>query len=75
MVGWTALMGPPGLPAEVVRYWKQTLQQVAVDPLWLVDNDRLLGTPAIRFIAKPDQFVYEQYLMYKRMALNMEVVR
>lgn len=68
MVGWTALMGPPGLPADVVRYWKQTLQTVARDPVWLATNARLGGQPTIRLLTRPDVFVDEQYSLYRRLS-------
>jgi tripartite-type tricarboxylate transporter receptor subunit TctC len=68
MVGWTALMGPPGLPADVVRYWKQTLQTVARDPVWLATNARLGGQPTIRLLTRPDVFVNEQYRVYQRLS-------
>lgn len=73
IVGWSALMGPPGLPDAVVQYWKQALQKVAADPQWLADNARLGAQPAIRLIARPDQYVQDQAGLYQRMALSMKV--
>lgn len=73
IVGWSALMGPPGLPKPVLDYWKQTLQKVAADPQWLADNARLGGQPAIRLIARPDQYVQDQAALYQRLVLSMKM--
>src|SRR5258706_16248200 len=35
IVGWTALMGPPGLPKEVVDRWTAALAGLAKHPEWL----------------------------------------
>ncbi len=73
IVGWTALMGPAGLPEEVVQHWKQLLQKVAMDPEWLATNRRLGGQPAIRLIARPQQYVQEQYAFYQQLALSIKI--
>lgn len=73
IVGWSALMGPPGLPGAVVQYWKQALLKVAADPQWLADNARLGGQPVIRLIARPDQYVQDQAALYQRMVLSMKM--
>jgi len=73
IMGWTALMGPPGLPAEVVRYWRQTLEKVAADPAWQAANLQLGSQPAIRLIARPEQYVQEQAAFYQQLALSMKI--
>lgn len=73
IVGWSALMGSPGLPDAVVQYWKQALQKMAAEPQWLADNARLGAQPAIRLIARRDPYVQDQAALYQRMALSMKV--
>lgn len=73
IVGWSALMGPPGLPDPVIQYWKQALQKVATDPQWLADQAHLGAQPAIRLIARPEQYVQDQAALYQRMALSMKM--
>ena len=73
IVGWTALMAPAGLPDGVVQHWKQLLQKVAKDPEWLASNQRLGGQPAIRLIARPQQYVQEQYTFYQQLALTIKM--
>jgi len=67
IVGWTALMGPPGLPREVVERWTAVFQQLARDPGWQQGNARLGGIAAIRSPAETERFVREQFELYNRL--------
>ena len=67
IVGWTALMGPPGLPREVVERWTAVFQQLARDPGWQQGNARLGGIAAIRSPAETERFVREQFELYDRL--------
>ena len=67
IVGWTALMGPPGLPREVVEKWTETFARLARDPEWQQGNARIGGIPAIRTPAETEQFVREQYELYDKL--------
>ena len=72
MVGWSALMAPAGLPPTVLNYWRQTLQKVAQDPVWQETNAHLGSQPAIRLMARPEQYVMEQYKLYREIALTLK---
>ena len=67
IVGWTALMGPPGLPREIVERWTVVFQQLARDPDWQQGNARLGGIAAIRSPAETERFVREQFELYNRL--------
>jgi len=67
IVGWTALMGPPGLPREVVEKWSEAFARLARDPEWQQGNARIGGIPAIRTPAETEQFVREQYELYDKL--------
>ena len=67
IVGWTALMGPPGLPREIVERWTVVFQQLARDPDWQQGNARLGGIAAIRSPAETEQFVRSQFELYNRL--------
>jgi len=67
IVGWTALMGPPGLPREVVEKWSEAFARLARDPDWQQGNARIGGIPAIRTQAETEQFVREQYELYDKL--------
>jgi len=64
IVGWTALMGPPGLPRDVVDRWVDTFAKLAKDPEWQQGNARLGGVVAIRSPAETEKFVREQFELY-----------
>jgi tripartite-type tricarboxylate transporter receptor subunit TctC len=64
IVGWTALMGPPGLPKEIVDRWTDVFARLAKDPDWIAGNAKLGGIPAIRSPAETEKYVREQYELY-----------
>ena len=64
IVGWTALMGPPGMPKEVVDRWTEALARVAKDPEWLAGIAKIGGIPAIRSPGETEKFVKEQFELY-----------
>ena len=67
IVGWTALMGPPGMPKDVIDRWTAALASVAKDPEWLAGIARIGGIPAIRSAAETEKYVREQYDLYDRL--------
>jgi tripartite-type tricarboxylate transporter receptor subunit TctC len=73
IVGWTALMGPPGLPKEVVSKWVEVFARLAKDAEWQTGNARLGGIAAIRSPADTEKFVREQYELYDRLATTLGI--
>ena len=67
IVGWTALMGPPGMPKEAVDRWVDTFAKLAKDPAWQTGNARIGGIAAIRSPAETEKFVREQYELYAKL--------
>jgi tripartite-type tricarboxylate transporter receptor subunit TctC len=68
LAAWSALAGPPQLPAEVVMRWRDTLLELSRDPQWLAGNDKLGGIPAVRSPAETEKFVREQYELFEKLA-------
>ena len=73
IVGWTALMGPPGLPKEVVDKWSDVFARLAKDPDWQAGNARLGGVAAIRSPAETEAFVREQFELYDRLVTGLGI--
>ena len=73
IVGWTALMGPPGLPKEVVDRWTDVFARLARDPDWQAGNARLGGVAAIRSPAETEKFVREQFELYDRLVTGLGI--
>lgn len=73
LTGWSALYGPPGLPAEVVAKWTEAFRQIAQDRDWLSGNLAIGGIPAVRSPADTEKFAREQYELYEKLgaALNL----
>ncbi|HKA43404.1 MAG TPA: tripartite tricarboxylate transporter substrate binding protein [Burkholderiales bacterium] len=73
IVGWTALMGPPGLPKAIVTRWTDVLTQLARDPDWQAGNARLGGIAAIRSPAETERYVREQYELYDKLVTALGI--
>ena len=71
LAAWSALAGPPKLPAEVIERWTGVLAALARDPEWLAGNEKLGGIPAIRAPADTESFVREQYELYAQLASSL----
>lgn len=68
LAAWSALVGPPQLPREVVDRWSDVLAKLAKDPAWLAGVDKLGGIPAVRSPRETEAFVRDQYQLYERMS-------
>lgn len=73
IVGWTGLMGPPGLPKEVVDRWVDTFQKLARDPEWLAGNAKIGGIPAIRSPLETERFMREQFDLYDKLITTLGI--
>jgi tripartite-type tricarboxylate transporter receptor subunit TctC len=73
IVGWTALMGPPGMPKEVVDKWVDVFARLAKDPDWQSGNARIGGIAAIRSPADTERFVREQYELYDKLVGSLGI--
>jgi tripartite-type tricarboxylate transporter receptor subunit TctC len=73
IVGWTALMGPPGLPKEIVNRWADVFAKLANDPDWQRGNARIGGIAAIRSPEASDAFLKEQYELYDKLVTTLGI--
>jgi len=73
IVGWTALMGPPGLPREVVDKWTEVFARLAQDPDWQKGNARIGGIAAIRSPAESHRFMQEQFELYDALVTSLGI--
>lgn len=73
VVGWQALSGPPGLPAEVVERWSQILREAAADPSFL-DQAARIGK-VIAYLGPEDfrKFMQAEYEKYLPLAIKMGI--
>lgn len=73
IVGWTALMGPPGTPKAIVDKWAEVFQKLAKDPDWQAGNARIGGIAAIRSPADTEKYVKEQFELYDKLVTALGV--
>ena len=73
IVGWTALMGPPGLPKPIVDKWAGVFTRLAADPDWQAGNARIGGIAAIRSPADTEKYVKEQFELYDKLVTALGI--
>jgi len=73
IVGWTALMGPPGMPKEVVERWTAALASLSKDAEWLAGIAKIGGIPAIRSPSDTERYVREQYELYDKLITTLGI--
>lgn len=67
--GWSALVGPRGMPAPVLAKWQDALKRVARDPEWLRTIPQF-GSSGILFDAKAaEKFAKEQAALFEELAV------
>ena len=64
IIGWSALYGPPGMPADLIAYWRDVLAKVAKDQRWQDGMARIGGMPSIMTPADTRRFVASQFELY-----------
>mgnify|MGYP002628720019 CR=1 FL=1 len=67
IVGWTARMGPPGLPKIIVDKWAGVFARLAADPDWQT------GIVAIRSPADTEKYVKEQFELYDKLVIALGI--
>ncbi len=73
IVGWTALMGPPGLPKPIIDKWADVFQKLAKDPDWQAGNSRIGGIAAIRSPVETEKYVKEQFELYDKLVTALGI--
>ena len=73
IVGWTALMGPAGLPKPIVTRWSEVFARLAKDADWQAGNARIGGVAAIRSVAETEKYVREQYELYDKLVSSLGI--
>jgi len=75
LVGWSGLVGPPGLPDEVVETWADVLQKIKEDKSWNRMTTQLGSKPRILSPEETVEFVENQYKTFSELVkrLNMRI--
>ena len=73
IIGWSALYGPPGMPADLVTFWREALAKVAADPQWVAGTERIGGMPSIMTPVDTRRFVAGQFELYDRIGRQLGI--
>ena len=74
IVGWSALFGPPGLPADVRDKLADTLKKVSADPAWQTGT---ANTASLPFVKSPDdtrEYMRVQFQLYRTLGETLGLV-
>ena len=71
LLGWSALAGPPGLPAAIQAMWADVLARLGRDPAWLEETIGHGSRPRILDAAGAHAFIGEQVAMYRALARRL----
>lgn len=74
IVGWSAVVGPPGLPMAIVDQWAQLLQQAARDAGWVAATERAGSIPRVLSPAETERYIADQAVVYERLAKTLNLV-
>lgn len=70
-INWHGLSGPPGIPADIVQVWTQTLREILQDPdsiKWI--EQKFDGEPGFLPVEAYRKMVLEEAAMIKRLMRN-----
>lgn len=73
VVGWSALYGPPKLPAEIVGKWAGILKAAATDARWISANAIYGGIPRILTPEETTKYVSESFATYQSLARSVGI--
>ncbi len=75
MVGWSALVGPPNMPKDVVNRLSAAMAKIGADPKWTSGTEKIGGMPKPTTPEEAAKFVGEQVAVYERLGklLNIEI--
>lgn len=75
MLGWSALMGPPGMPKHVVQAWKTALAKLARDPVWNAELQKLGAIQVLGTLRDNDRYLQQQFRLYERIVDSLGSAR
>lgn len=71
--GWSALYGPPGMPAPLVRQWGDVLQKLAKDKDWLAGVRNIGSIPNVMPPAATARFAQDQYQLFRDLGKKLDI--
>lgn len=73
LVGWSGLVGPPGLSEEMIATWVEVLQKVADDERWVNQTKSLGSVPMMLSPEETVAFVENQYTTFRGLVEELDL--
>ena len=74
IVGWSAVFGPPKLPADVRDKLVATLKTIAADPAWQAGTAQTGSVPYVKTPEETREFVQGQYQLYRTLGEQLGLI-
>ena len=74
IVGWSAVFGPPKLPAEVRDRLAAALKTIAADPAWIAATEQTYSIPTVKSPEATREFVRQQYQLYRSLGEQLNII-
>ena len=71
LLGWSLLVGPPGMPPAVVARWKAALKELSSNPEWNAAITQRGGVPTLNTSKDNEKFIKEQAELYENLVRGM----
>ncbi|MFO1328803.1 MAG: tripartite tricarboxylate transporter substrate binding protein [Rubrivivax sp.] len=74
IVGWSALFGPPGLPADIRDKLADMLKKVAADPAWQAGTATTASLPYVKSPEETREFMRVQFQLYRSLGETLGLI-
>lgn len=74
IVGWSAVFGPPKMPADVQAKLAAALQTIAKDPAWLAGTAQTGSLPYVKSPEETKAFTKAQYELYRALGESLGII-
>lgn len=74
IVGWSAVYGPPKLPADVRDKLVAALKTISTDPAWLATTAQTGSLPYVKSPDETKEFARSQYQLYRSLGEQLNII-
>jgi tripartite-type tricarboxylate transporter receptor subunit TctC len=74
IVGWSAIFGPPNMPASVRDKLSATIETMSKDPAWPFGTGQTGSLPYITSPDKTKDYVRAQYELYRSLGESLKLI-
>ncbi len=74
IVGWSAVLGPPGLPKDVRDRLVAVMKTISTDPAWLAGTAATGSVPFVKSPEETREFAKAQFDLYRALGEQMGII-